>query len=225
MQKLLVVDRSEDFIYIMEKTFGSEFELRSCRNGLTALELLEAFRPDALILSLTLPYKDGFTVLQEAKYMPPAILGITDFLNDYVSRRSVEVGIGYLLLMPSRDTIRRQLYDLLQQAQNNAQNRVANLLNELGVPSHRAGFSQLCVGVPLFAKDPHQRLTKELYPAIAEKCSGDGRAVEHSIRTAIEAGWKNRDTAVWNRYFSEMEECPSNKLFIARLAMLLTENE
>jgi two-component system response regulator (stage 0 sporulation protein A) len=225
LQKLLVVDRTEDFCYIMECVFGSEFDLRCCRDGRTALKELEEFRPDALILSLTLPYKDGFTVLEETTFLPPAILGITDFLNDYVSRRAMEVGIGYLLLMPSLETIRRQLHDLLQQAQNNARHRVANLLGELGIPAHRDGFRQLCVGVPLVAKDPHQRMIKELYPAIAEACGVNAQAVEHSIRSAVQDSWKDRDTEAWKRYFPEMDACPSNKVFITRLAMLLTENE
>lgn len=225
MQKLLIAEGNEAFAYALEKTFESEFEIRVCRDGRTVAEEILRFRPDAMILNLTLPFKDGLTILQEAAELPPVILGTTNYVNDYIALRAMELGVGYLLLMPCLEAVRLRLTDLLErqiQQKGDPQLRIAAHLQLLKIPSHRDGYQYLCFGIPLFAQDPGQRLSKELYPAIADLCScKDGRAVEHSIRIAIEAGWKVRDAAVWERYFPGVTACPSNKVFIAKMAELL----
>ena len=88
------------------------------------------------------------------------------------------------------------------------------------------GYRQLALALPLFAANPQQLLTKELYPAVARLCScKDGRSVEHSIRKAIHAAWLHRDNAIWRKYFligsGGAASCPTNKEFICRLAELL----
>lgn len=226
MLKLLIADSSEAFTYALEMTFQKEFEIRTCQDGRSALEQLSSFRPDAMILNLMLPFKDGLTVLQEAAYLPPAILGITTYMSEYIAQRAVDLGVGFLLISPCLNAVRVRLTDLIQQAQSGTdedpQNKVVTYLHILNFPTHRDGYQQLCVGIPLFARDPGQRLTKELYPAIAVQCGNkDGRVVERSIRGAVEAAWKNRDKGVWQRYFPGMEECPSNKVFISRIAELI----
>ena len=76
--------------------------------------------------------------------------------------------------------------------------------------------------MPMFAENPQQLLTKELYPAVAGICGcKDSRSVEHSIRKAIHAAWQHRDIAIWRKYFTDRNICPSNKEFICRLAEIL----
>lgn len=224
MRKLLIAEGNEAFAYALEKTFESEFEIRVCRDGRTVAEEILRFCPDAMILNLTLPFKDGLTILQEAKELPPVILGTTNFVNDYITLRAMEFGVGYLLLMPCLDAVRLRLTDLLENQtlqKEDPQLRIATHLQLLKVPSHRDGYQYLCFGIPLFAQDPGQRLSKELYPAIAKQCGCNERAVEHSIRIAIEAAWNVRDKAVWERHFPGATACPSNKVFIAKMAEIL----
>ena len=219
MRKLLIAENSEAFRYALERTFETEFEIRTCQDGQAVLEQLSTYRPDAMILNLTLPIKDGLTVLEEAAYLPTATLGITHFLNDYIAQRAIALGVGYLLITPCLSAVRSRLKDLLANGSPDPQSQIAALLHRLNFPAHLDGYQQLCIGIPLFSADPAQRLIKELYPVIAEQCgSKDHRVVEHSIRSAIKAAWKNRDVAAWAQYFPGMETCPSNKVFIARLA-------
>ena len=96
------------------------------------------------------------------------------------------------------------------------------LLRTLKIPPHTDGYKQLAVAIPLFAADPDQCFSKELYPAVAAAlgCS-NGIAVEHSIRNAIRCAWKRKTPAVWDQYFPSGKKPPSNKRFIATLAELL----
>ena len=231
MQKLLIADHSESFTLALELAFRGEFEIRTCRNGNEAAELLPSFHPDALILNLMLPVKDGLTLLQTASYVPPVVLGITSYANAYIERAAVAAGIGYILISPCIHAVRIRLMDLIYQTQTppkqtDPQMETAILLHILNFSTHRDGYQQLCISIPMFAQNPTQRLTKELYPAVAKICGcHDSRSVEHSIRLAITDAWHSRDDKIWAKYFPPDAggsiPCPSNKAFISRLAELV----
>lgn len=231
MQKLLIADPSEPFASALAEALRGEFEIQICQDGAAALECLLSFRPDALILNLMLPHKDGLTVLQAASYVPPVVLGISSYTNAYIERAAAAAGVGFILICPCINAVCVRLMDLIcqthtAQKQPNPQAETAVHLHILNFPTKRDGYQQLCTCIPMFSRDPSQRLTKELYPAVAKACGcGDGRSVEHSIRLVITSAWRDRDENVWRKYFppdaSGSIPCPSNKAFISRLAELL----
>ena len=219
MLKLLVADMSQEMTDALEKTLGSEFEMVVCHDGDTALEQLHYFKPDVLVLNLRLPFKDGLTVLQESSHKPRVILAVTHILPDYAERRAVELGIQYILFTPTVDTVRVRLMDLIAETDCREGARVAVHLHALGFRSNLDGYRQLCVGIPIFAKNPGMLLSKELYPAIGQVFAlPDWRTVEHSVRKAITDAWAHRDIIVWEKYFPGARTAPTNKAFISRLA-------
>ena len=221
MLKLLVTDISEEMTKALKKVFDGEFETVVCHDGVTALEQLHFFRPDVLVLHLTLPYKDGLSVLQESDHKPRVILATTDHLPEYVEKRAVELGIQYILRMPTAKTVRLRVMDLLAETEHRESAQVAVHLHNLGFRTSLDGYRQLCVGVPLFIKNPGMLLSKELYPAIGEYFAlPDARTVEHSIRKAITDAWTRREIIVWEKYFPNSRTVPTNKAFISRLAEL-----
>lgn len=231
MQKLLIADSSGIFASALETALQQQFQVYTCGDGEAALELLIRLEPDILILNLMLPYKDGLTVLQETPFHPPVILAVTMHISAYVEQAVTALGVDYTLIAPSVETVVLRLRDLMQQyaaepAGTDINDRVIHHLRQLNIPIHLDGYRQLCVAIPLFAQNPQQLLTKELYPAVAKLCNcKDGRSVEHSIRTAIFAAWQQRDNAIWRKYFSLGPNgtiaCPTNKAFLCRLAEIL----
>ena len=65
MTKVLVVDDSALMRKLLGKIFSTEadFEVQFARNGLEALELLAAFRPDVVTLDIHMPQMDGLACL------------------------------------------------------------------------------------------------------------------------------------------------------------------
>lgn len=219
MLKLLVADMSPEFTNAVENALKDEFDLQICHDGETALELLQSFAPDALILSLQLPFKDGLTVLQESAHKPRVILAVANYLPRYAEKRALELGIQYVLFMPRINALRVRLLDMVAEIQPKEEARVAVHLHTLGFRTNLDGYRQLCVGVPIYAASPGMLLSKELYPAIGEIFAlPDSRTVEHSIRQAIEKAWDRRDPVVWKKYFPGADTAPANKEFISRLA-------
>lgn len=231
MRKLLIADSSEPFSTALADAFRHDFEIQVCSDGETALEMLLSFRPDVLVLNLQLPFKDGLTVLQEAAYLPTHILATTSYLSPYVERCVASLGVAYTMVTPAVSALRVRVMDMIQQepASPKSVDLIAEAtrhLHILNFQTHLDGYQQLRAAIPLFYADPHQRLSKELYPAVAVRCgSKDYRSVEHSIRKAIESAWKSRNSVVWAKYFPPDEfgeqSCPTNKAFISRIAQML----
>ena len=238
MQKLLIAHHSEELINALNEMLSVRFHVITCTDGQTALELLLSEKPDILILDLMLPLKDGFTLLEDAyPCIPPVILATTGHNSVYVRQTAATKGIGYVMMTPceARSVVLR-LMDLMkcphisQSSLDDYQSETVEILLKLGIASERDGFSQLRAGIPLYAQDPAQRLSKELYPAIAKLCGyGSGQQVERSIRSAIEAGWNMRKDGIWESYFPPKKgteyTCPSNKVFIARIASILSRSK
>lgn len=232
VQKLLIADSSDIFISALENALNGQFQITTCANGETLLDLLPQLQPDVLVVNFMLPYKDGLTVLQQTTYHPPVILAITNHLSAYVEHTVTELGVDYTMITPSVEAVVTRLWDLIRHYTVPSDTmdlhaRTVHHLHLLGIPSHLDGYRQLCVALPIFVRNPHQLMTKELYPAVAALCdSKDSRSVEHSIRKAIYSAWKHRDNAIWRKYFNIGSQgsvtCPTNKEFICRLAELLT---
>lgn len=229
MYKLLIADSSEPYTDALREVFQKEFDLQICQDGETALEQLLAFQPDALILNLMLPFKDGLTVLQESAHRPKVILAITPFVNHYIEQATEELGVQYIMIMPTVASLRVRLMDLIATTiapKEDLNAQTAILLHSLSFHPHLDGYQQLCVGIPLFARNPGMRLSKELYPIIAKQFRlPDPRTVEHSIRKAIASAWVRKDPSVWAKFFPPDAQgeipCPTNKAFIAHIAEFL----
>lgn len=232
MRKVLIAHGSEELTNALAQMMGGIFDVTTCTDGITALERIRNVQPDALILDLMLPFKDGLSILEEAApLLPSVILGFVNERSHYVVTRAHTHGIGYIMLDPSEPrAIVVRLMDMIAcsdiplKPYQEPQSEVTNLLLRLGLTPGKDGFTQLRVGIPLYIKDPFQRLTKELYPAIAQLCEyNSGLQVEHSIRTVIQDAWVKRDEALWSKLFPGCEKAPTNRLFISRIAAALQD--
>lgn len=231
--KLLIAEGTEDFRMALADMLRDSYTLRTCDEGMTALELIHEFRPDLLVLDMMLPGLDGITLLHRCADMEekPIVLATTRFYNDYVLNAARELGVAYIMVKPCDvgATVAR-LADLGRRsyppvaAAPDPRAYVSDLLLALGVPTKLKGYGYLREAILLMAEDPTQSITKVLYPGVAavykkENLRIDAKHVERSIRSAIENAWDRRDKALWRKYFgTEGTVRPSNGTFITRLA-------
>lgn len=229
MRRVLIVDESEFFIQLAIQKCFIQDEVRSCSDGFAALALLEDFRPDLLLINLSLPFLDGLSVLRQAAYLPETVLVISHMTDPHIRRIVYALGADHVLYMPTPRTVRTVL-ERVQGAEpgirKDLRSSILEHLHRLGIPTDLDGYQMLTVGLPLYMKDPGQTLGKELYPAIA--CAlerGSSQTVERSIRQAIHAAWKHRDDRIWGMYFPPNPNggisCPNNKKFLTALIVHL----
>ena len=160
MLRLLIAESSEVFAAALAKAFDPELEVCICTDGCTALDLLLTFRPDALILDLELPMKDGITVLRETAHRPGLILATCSLPTPYAQKTIVELGVRHLMTMPTVNAVSVCLMDMLRQdtVKPDPAAAAALHLHILNFKPIHHGYRQLCTALPLFAADPRQKL-------------------------------------------------------------------
>lgn len=231
MLKLLIADGSPEFRSTLADITRSAYVVRTSREGNETLQLLQSFKPDALVLDLMMPGLDGITILQHAAEMGlrPVVLATTRFASDYVLERIAQMGVGFVMVKPcdvkaaaARICEMTQRLDPPEVSQADPRTAASNTLLTLGIPTKLRGYPYLREAVLQAMKDPHQSVTKELYPSVAAACGATAMQVERSMRTAIHAAWMNRDEQVWRLYFQPGPDGtvprPTNAGFISRLA-------
>ena len=232
-RKLLIADASEEFCDALEECLKDGYCIRVCREGNEALRMLEAFRPDAVILDLLLPGMDGVTLLQRAaeRGLQVPVLATTRFLSDFMLNAMERLGIGYVMVKPCEiSAVAARLQELLQMqkketqdaAQRDVSASVDTALRQLGVQTHPRGYACLRHALMEAIREPGQQVTKTLYPKVGKICGGNAKQVERAIRLLIRQAWLYRNPEVWNAYFSmdleQIQKCPTNKMFICTIA-------
>lgn len=226
MGKLLIAVRSEVLAGSIARAMPPGWDICICRDGNTAADFLLSQKPDALIIELRLPEKDGLAVLAENfPALPPAILALTDYTSDYIQNTAASLGISYFIQLPSPSAkIAERITDIASSLVT-PPSLLSRHLSKLGINTGLDGYQCLLVAIPELKADPTRRLHKELYPLAMEACGlTDVRCVERSIRFAIQKAWENRDETVWAYYFPPEkygDGCPNNRAFIRRLAELI----
>ncbi len=234
MMKLMIADGTEESRQALEAAFRDRCIVMACADGQTALERLQQFVPDILVVDLMLPRSDGLSVLHQLRQMgtKTMVLAQTSLDSPYVmdSLQRLEVDYAVVKPCPLKAMELRildfmaQLQDAPVQPQNDGQ-LTANLLIALGFPPKLDGYAYLVEAVPLYAQDPSQAITKELYVAVGALYNKEAALVERSIRSAIDKAWRERDEEIWRQYFRCAPDGtvprPSNGTFIARMAQVL----
>ena len=238
LRKLLIAEGTEEFMLALTQALEGAYRIQTCQNGKEALELMRSFAPDLVVLDLMLPGMDGISVLQAAREegLCPVVLATSRLANDYVMDAMERLNVGYLMRKPCdvtatvnrlTDLSRQLCHPVFTASAPEPRTQVTNVLRSLGIqPKHR-GYMYLREAVLLFAESPGQSITKELYPAVAEKCKCESTHVERSSRSAIQAAWKKRNEEVWRRYFEPGADGnlrrPTNGDFVAAIAEMLQQ--
>lgn len=232
--KLLIADECDEFRHALADMLGKSYLVQTCRSGSQALELLQSFHPEILVMDLMLSGLDGLTLLQQAAEsgIRPTVLVIASHFSPYVQSALERLGVDYLIRKPcSLQAVLSRVTDLAADTTPQApacydpEDQIAAILLRLGMRPHLDGFRFLLTAIPLFSHDINQGITKELYVAVGECHGKNARQVERSIRSAIDGAWKTRTDNVWAAYFNPTPDGqiprPSNGFFMGRLALVL----
>lgn len=212
------------------KQLNVEFSVMCCYNGNTALELLGSFEPDVLLLDMTLPGVDGMQVLQALRLSGrnTRVLATIPVDSDYLLAQLGRLQVDHICRRPcqmeSLLCSLRQMAMLPNLLSGGPEIDLDNMLLQLSFRMGFAMYSNTYTAIMMtYEGNITGGLMKGLYPAIAQPFGGTAQQVEKSIRDAIHRAYKNGNRAVWRMYLGPCvdEQCPSNELFISRLARLL----
>lgn len=235
MRKLLIAECNDELRFALAELLGEHYHVCVCRSGERALELLRSFSPDIIYIDLMLPQIDGITVLQTAiqEGIRPAILASIGLESPYISEALEKLQVDYVVKKPCAVRVIAKHIEEISLAlqagpaqRHNTPGDLADVLLALNLGSHRDGYHFLIYGVPLFAQNTQQTVTKELYPAIGKQFGKSGAQVERSIRSAIHSAWKTRNEDIWRQYFTPAPDGsiprPTNSQMLHTLLRILS---
>lgn len=109
------------------------------------------------------------------------------------------------------------------------QHEIQGILIQIGIPAALVGYRQMAYGLELAVKNPDiiDSMTKEFYPAVAERFGTTPSRTERALRHAIEVAWKRSDWDTLNRYFGNTicaeKGKPTNSEFVAQIAYIVRD--
>lgn len=242
---IALFENNEDFLHELKSCIEAQDGLSVCAatsNGNTAIELLKQIKPDVAIVDLVLSGRDGISVLKYIKQnnIPCLPIAIGSYLEDKIINSAIENGAVYYLVKPvDAETVVDRIKDLStdhtidyrvgeklrdKRKVNSLDEKISNIFVTIGIPPHIKGFTYLREGIKMTVEDQSviNRVTKELYPKIAEKYQTTASKVERAIRHAIEVAWnKGRTDAISSIFGAKVyigNERPTNSEFIALVA-------
>ena len=215
-------------------------------DGKSGIELIQDTRPDVVILDLCMPYIDGLGVMEafqedKSNYFPKFI--ITSCVGqEHITLKAMKLGAVYYIIKPfdfdyfknrlnelAEETVTSPLEDFLRegygQGQKQLNNKVSELLQALGVPPHTKGYAYLREGIVLVSSDMKymNKITKNLYPKIAEIYESTPSRVERAIRNSIELTLEQGDHDSLVRIFGHRIKDANNKLTNSEFISIISE--
>lgn len=223
------------------------------KDGLEAIDKIVSLKPEVVILDVIMPNLDGLAVLERLSTMElerkPIYIMLSAIGQDVFIQKAVSLGAEYYIIKPFDIEVLvtrvRQLYEekymtafsyrpvvrnsqLICANKNdrsfNVEVEVTNLMHEVGIPPHMAGYQYLREAIINVVENPKSfgAITKTLYPAVAKKFNITPQKVERGIRNAIESAWarSNPDTmdSLFGYTISYNKGKPTNSETIAMMA-------
>lgn len=201
-------------------------------NGVKAIELVNAYQPDFLILDIVMPELDGFGVLSALEGRKPTVIMMSQLATDGFVQKAMQLGASYFFAKPFDYNALLRVMDGFStpnrqpqtRKNKNLDERIANLFISVGIPAHIKGYQFLREEIKMTIETPDiiNSITKRLYPGIAEHYQTSPSKVERAIRHAIEVAWNRGKIENINNVFGikiySPNEKPTNGEFIALVA-------
>lgn len=208
-------------------------------DGAEVMDCVRSMLPDVIVMDLVLPRRDGFVVMEQLSHLDgpaqPKVIVLTALARNDIILRAVRLGAAYFMVKPfempliyerireiasEREAVITQIHTETEE-RGSVDEKITSLFLTLGIPAHIKGYQYLREAV-LMVLDDHSlisRITKELYPGVAQRFSTTASKVERAMRHAIDVAWsRGRLDSVNSMYgyrLFEKHDKPANGEFIS----------
>lgn len=231
--KILVADSSRIYMPKMKsiiESAGLPVEIHTASDMQEALQEFETYRPDILLSNLILRGGDGFALGEIFKGTFPGkhAIAYSNVNADFAIQRAFAYGFDYFFVKPiSEPEFVQRLKDLtsaLYPLTEDLNNRVSEILLELGTPANLSGYRDVRKAILITLDNPKalDNITEDIYKKLAEESRTTPSRIERNMRHAIEATFIRGNLDVLERYFGFTVDAdrgkPTNSAFIATIA-------
>lgn len=241
---VVIVEDNSDLRRLMADYLAAQDDIEvfgAAGDGAIGMELVKRTHPDVVLLDLIMPNCDGFEFLEELvrnetsrpEVVVTSAIGQEDFI-----RRAIDLGARYFMVKPyDMEVMVKRVREMMMDkrswsgrqsiqvaATRSLDEKITSIFLMIGIPAHIKGYGYLREAVKMVInnKDTINRITKELYPGIAEICGTTSSKVERAIRHAIEVAFSRGRIENINQVFGIniylKGDKPTNGEFIALIA-------
>ena len=233
MQRILIADSSQAFSESVAKQLEIDYAVQCCCNGCQVFGYINEFDPEILLLDMMLPGMDGFSIIDalRAAGKMTKIIPIVPVYDETVTAMLAAYDIGFIFRRPCSPNLvssfLRQYAGQTLFEDWSVEDYLDTILLRMGFSLWHARYACLRNAILLRYRGEDAGVTKGLYPIVAKLCGSTVVCVEKSVRDMIRHAWGSGDRTIWDVYFSgsHMEKCPSNDIFISRMALALRKKE
>lgn len=149
-------------------------------DGISALKQIESLKPDVVIMDIVMPGLDGLGVLKRLNEDDdhPEVIMLTALTQEEFVRRAIELGAKYYMAKPCEPAVvKGRILDIIglerleQKEISGLDIQISKIFMTIGIPAHIKGYYFLREAIKMVTDKPDtiNRITKELYPTIAQK--------------------------------------------------------
>lgn len=245
-----IADDNQKILDVLDEIISTDKELDlvgKAKNGEEMCQIIKDRQPDVVLLDLIMPKMDGLTVMEEVNKehfvnKRPYFIVITAVGQERITEDAFNRGANYYVMKPFNNEMLLERIKSVRKITKNAdkkngeypvntngkrenlENRVTNMLHEIGIPAHIKGYHYLRDAIIMAVNDMDvlNAITKILYPTVAKKYQTTSSRVERAIRHAIEVAWSRGKLDTLDELFgytvSTGKGKPTNSEFIALIA-------
>ena len=245
-----IADDNQKILDVLENIISMDKELNlvgKAKNGEEMCQIIKDRQPDVVLLDLIMPKMDGLTVMEHVSQdkdvnKRPYFIVITAVGQERITEDAFNKGANYYVMKPFNNemllnrikSVRKMFRNYEKKNEDaktenamrgeNLENRVTNMLHEIGIPAHIKGYHYLRDAIMMAVEDMDvlNAITKILYPTVAKKYQTTSSRVERAIRHAIEVAWSRGKLDTLDELFgytvSTGKGKPTNSEFIALIA-------
>ena len=215
--KIAIADDNQKILDLLDRVIGMEKDMNlvgKAKNGEEMCQIIKDKQPDVVLLDLIMPKMDGLTVMDRINHdktvsKHPYFIVITAVGQEKITEDAFNKGANYYIMKPLNNRmllerikfVRKMTHGTERRPEElvtgqtpggeNLENRVTNMLHEIGIPAHIKGYHYLRDAIMMAVEDMDvlNAITKILYPTVAKKYQTTSSRVERAIRHAIEVAW------------------------------------
>ena len=235
MKRILIADASRVFADGLTKQLKQDYMLKLCYDGKHILRIIREFEPDIIFIDMSLSGCDVLRVLHTVRTSGSTAQLVTISVNTSVQVQQILAGIGVVRIFPRPcalenvvSFLHRIASDLPDLSLWCAETEIDSVLLYMGFQCGRSRYNCIYHAILLKYCGKGGDSVKYLYSEVRKLCGKKSiEVVEKAIRDAIRHAWEHGDRDVWNMYFStcDKEGCPSNEVFVERIALALKNCE
>ncbi len=246
-----IADDNDRILELLGEVISNDKDLTlvgKASNGEEMYQIIKNKEPDVVLLDLIMPKMDGLSVMERVnedknlkKY--PNFIVITAIGQERITEDAFKKGASYYIMKPfhnetvlnrikhiqsevhsRRNESRSTIPPSTQMPKISLENRVTDMIHEIGIPAHIKGYHYLRDAILMAIEDMDvlNAITKILYPTVAKRHQTTSSRVERAIRHAIEVAWSRGKLDTLENLFgytvSTGKGKPTNSEFIALIA-------